>query len=79
MTAAKSKTVSVDLPRPDTTGETTLERALATRRSVRDYGNRPLRLDELSQLLWAGQGITSRSGDRTTPSAGALFFNGSAR
>lgn len=74
MTAARSKSDgAIDLPRPDTAGGMTLERALATRRSVRDYGRRPLELSELSQLLWAGQGITDRSGDRTTPSAGALF------
>ncbi len=30
-------------------------------------------LAELSQLLWAGQGITNRSGFRTAPSAGALY------
>jgi SagB-type dehydrogenase family enzyme len=73
MPAAESKRPRVKLPRPDSSGGMTLERALATRRSVRDYGRRPLRLAELSQLLWAGQGITDRSGNRTTPSAGALF------
>jgi SagB-type dehydrogenase family enzyme len=73
MTAAKPRTGIVDLPRPDKIGRMALERALATRRSVREYGSRPLKLTELSQLLWSGQGTTNRSGDRTTPSAGALF------
>lgn len=43
------------------------------RRSLREYTKEPLNLQELSQLLWAGQGITARSGERTAPSAGALF------
>jgi SagB-type dehydrogenase family enzyme len=30
-------------------------------------------MDEISQLLWAGQGITSDWGGRTAPSAGALY------
>ena len=51
----------------------TLEEALGLRRAVRDYSNEPLTLEELGQLLWAGQGITSDDGRRTAPSAGALY------
>jgi SagB-type dehydrogenase family enzyme len=50
-----------------------LERALDQRRSVRRYGDEPLTLDEVSQLLWAAQGITRPGGYRTAPSAGALY------
>jgi SagB-type dehydrogenase family enzyme len=51
-----------------------LERALAERRSVRDYQrNEPMSLEHLSQLLWAAQGVTDRRGLRTAPSAGALY------
>jgi SagB-type dehydrogenase family enzyme len=32
-----------------------------------------LSLSALSQLLWAAQGITRRDGERTAPSAGALY------
>jgi SagB-type dehydrogenase family enzyme len=50
-----------------------LEQCLAGRRSVRKLAGDPLPLTAVSQLLWAGQGITSRSGLRTAPSAGALY------
>ena len=50
-----------------------MEEALRARRSVRRYGHAPLTLDEVSQLLWAAQGVTSRDGGRTAPSAGARY------
>ena len=43
------------------------------RRSTRSYTNDPLTLQEVSQLLWAAQGITDPRGFRTAPSAGALY------
>jgi SagB-type dehydrogenase family enzyme len=61
------------LPTPKYEGRTSFERNLFNRRSVRDFKNRPLSLSELSQLLWAAQGITHRGGYRTAPSAGALY------
>ncbi len=62
-----------ELPPPRIAGNVTLEDALRFRRSVREYSNQPLKLVELSQLLWAAQGITDRRGFRTAPSAGALY------
>ncbi len=50
-----------------------LEKALLERRSVRNYAEASLTLEELSQLLWACQGITDPNGFRTAPSAGALY------
>lgn len=50
-----------------------LERALDQRRSVRTYRDEPLTLKEVSQLLWAAQGVTHPNGYRTAPSAGALY------
>jgi SagB-type dehydrogenase family enzyme len=64
---------TVALPAPRTHGTTSLEEALARRRSVREFAARGLSLAELSQLLWAAQGITSRGGGRAAPSAGALY------
>jgi len=50
-----------------------LEEALAQRRSIRSFKEGPLKLSELSQLLWAMQGITDPRGLRTAPSAGATY------
>jgi SagB-type dehydrogenase family enzyme len=47
--------------------------AMAARRSVRRYASQALPLEQLSQLLWAGQGISGDQGLRTAPSAGALY------
>jgi SagB-type dehydrogenase family enzyme len=63
----------IPLPDPRHDGEVSVERALHTRRSVRNYSSAPLTLNEISQLLWAAQGITSPRGYRTAPSAGALY------
>jgi len=71
--AAPGAGQAVRLPGPDTTGKVTLERAIATRRSVREYAPGPLGLAEVSQLLWAAQGITGPGGKRATPSARAVY------
>jgi len=63
----------IELPAPRLRGEVSLESALATRRSIRDYGDAPLSPEDVSQLLWAAQGVTAPDGGRTAPSAGALY------
>ncbi len=64
---------AVALPGPDVTGKVTLERAIVQRRSVREYAPGALTLAEVSQLLWAAQGITGPDGKRATPSARAVY------
>ena len=64
---------SVQLPVPKNEGTVSVEQALHARRSIRAYTADPITLEELSQLLWAAQGITDARGRRTTPSAGALY------
>jgi len=61
------------LPEPRLKSEVSLEEALLKRRSIREYANLPLTLEDVSQLLWAAQGITAKWGGRTAPSAGALY------
>ncbi len=63
----------ISLPRPNLDGVTSLEAAISQRRSVRRYARRPLSLEDVSQLLWAAQGVTSRDDKRAAPSAGALY------
>ena len=79
-TAMKSDSMSnnriinkVQLPSPRHKGSVSVEEALLARRSIRDYKDEPLTLAEISQLLWAAQGITNEWGGRTAPSAGALY------
>lgn len=63
----------IRLSEPRRKGGVSIEEALAQRRSVRSYGQRPLTLQEVSQLLWSAQGVTAQWGGRTAPSAGALY------
>lgn len=63
----------IELPEPVLGDDVSLAEALVGRRSVREFSDVPLDLGEISELLWAAQGVTSRSGKRTAPSAGALY------
>ncbi len=59
---------------PVEVGKMPLDEAIKRRRSVRSFKERELSLKQLSQLLWASQGITdSARGFRSAPSAGALY------
>ena len=64
--AATGSTV-VELPPPQTEGGMPLIQALKRRRSIREYSDRPLPVQVLSELLWAAFGINRPSGDRTAP------------
>jgi SagB-type dehydrogenase family enzyme len=64
---------TITLPDPDHSSSLSIETVLQERRSIRDYHDRPLTLSEVSQLLWAAQGVTRPDGYRTAPSAGALY------
>lgn len=77
----------IQLPTPSFDSNNSVENALLTRRSERVYLQDAIKLEDLSQILWAAQGITTRidtvpfwwtgekwsGGLRTAPSAGGLF------
>ena len=65
----------VKLPKPEYRG-ITLEEAIENRRSIRNYSSEPITKAQLSQLLFAAQGVTGKTYGtalRTAPSAGALY------
>jgi len=62
------------LPLPSQKGSISLEEAIAQRRSIRDFTPEPISQSQLSQILWATQGITDTSSRlRAVPSAGATY------
>lgn len=65
---------SIKLPEPKTSGKMSVEESIWRRRSERSFYPNELTIDQLSQLLWAGQGITEKTwGFRAAPSSGALY------
>lgn len=78
----------IRLPAPEHASATSVEQALSERRSVRQFADESVALEQVAQLLWAAQGVTEpreerparwppewiwRGGLRTAPSAGALY------
>ncbi len=64
----------IKLPEPQLKGGVLLNEVIQARRSVREFQELPLTLPELSQLLWAAQGITDpKTGHRSAPSAVASY------
>lgn len=61
------------LPPPESKGGMPLWETIASRRSLRRYTAEALAPEDLSQLLWATQGITHPGGRRVAPSAGACY------
>jgi nitroreductase len=64
--AAQGETAR-QLPPPRQEGGKPLFQALHLRRSIREYSDRPLPPQVLSDLLWAAFGINRPNGDRTAP------------
>ncbi|MCX5845491.1 MAG: SagB/ThcOx family dehydrogenase [Deltaproteobacteria bacterium] len=65
----------INLLQPGIDGPVSIEKALLERRSVRSYKDEPLTIADISQILWAAQGITEpKRGLRTAPSARAMYL-----
>lgn len=82
MAEAADSALVVRLPEPARVGAVSVEQALWQRRSVREFADEPLALEQVGQLCWAAYGITLplpggpgflRGGLRAAPSAGALY------
>lgn len=64
----------IKLPAPGKRGSMSVEEAILKRRSKRSYRDKSLSREQISQILWAAQGITDTSRSfRSAPSAGALY------
>ena len=63
----------VPLPKPSLTSRTSVEAAMRTRRSRRDFTADSLNLKQIGQMLWAAQGVTTDWGGRTAPSAKSAY------
>jgi SagB-type dehydrogenase family enzyme len=60
----------IALPKPQTTGGKPLMEALNARRTGRSFSAQELTQQQLSNLLWAANGVNRSDGKRTAPSAG---------
>jgi SagB-type dehydrogenase family enzyme len=65
--------VKLRLAEQNASDRSNIEELIAKRRSVRKYADRELSKLVISRLLWAAQGISSKEGLRTAPSAGVLY------
>lgn len=68
------KSQTIFLPEPQISGKVSLEETISKRRSRRNFKDKALTLEQISQILWSAQGITNKEkGSRSAPSAGALY------
>jgi SagB-type dehydrogenase family enzyme len=63
----------ITLPKPNQNGQMLLEKAIAARRSHRDFSPKPLALEQIGELAWAAQGQGTATRYRNVPSAGATY------
>ena len=64
---------AVDLPRVERGTDGSFADLMYERRSVRRYASGELDMEQISQILFAAQGVTRQKRFRTVPSAGALY------
>ena len=64
-----AETGAIKLPSPQKTIGKPLMEVIGSRRTVREFSDKPMDLQTLSNLLWATFGISSEDGKRTIPTA----------
>jgi len=64
---------SLSLPQPDLKSSNSIEAVLKNRRTRFDFTENALTLKQISELLWAAQGVNVDWGDRTAPSAKSTY------
>lgn len=76
----EGKALTYTLPAPDLKGTMTLEEVVSKRRSRRSFSGDAVSVEEISQILWAANGLSEPHGSRravrefrTAPSAGATY------
>jgi SagB-type dehydrogenase family enzyme len=63
--------MEINLPNPILRGEKSIEECIYERESVRNYREKEIEIEKISQILWATQG--KKGEKRTVPSAGATY------
>ena len=63
--------MDIQLPKPQLKGSKSLEESIYKRKSIREFQNKEIEIEKISQLLWSAQGKASHY--RTVPSAGATY------
>ncbi|MDA3911980.1 MAG: SagB/ThcOx family dehydrogenase [Bacteroidales bacterium] len=59
----------IELPKPEITGGMPIMDALNNRSSQREFSDKDLSMQEISNVLWAAWGINRKSGKHTAPSS----------
>ncbi len=62
----------IELPEIKEKSNVSVEEAIKNRRSIRNFKDQEVALSDLSQILWAAQGVTEEE-YRASPSAGATY------
>jgi protease I len=74
ITAGLTVNQNITLPNPAQHGPISLEQVMASRRPTTEFTREVLDLNQIGQLLWAGQGITDpQTGLRTAPSIQRIY------
>ena len=63
--------MEIQLPKPNFKGKKSLDECIYERESVRNYRDKEIEIEKISQILWASQGKKGQK--RTVPSAGATY------